>query len=86
MSAHKFRLFGNVPRFYNYESSLRDFLHQKWVVEMKKENPMASTDFRNLTLHTKVDILYSLCMGRLDAEDATDAIKVNPRELTLSSL
>ncbi|XP_067937082.1 chromatin remodeling regulator CECR2-like [Watersipora subatra] len=61
--------------FYNYESPLRDYLHQKWAVECKRENPLVNRDFRELSLHDKVDIVYSLCMSRLDAEDVADAIK-----------
>lgn len=70
----------SLSRFYNYESSLRDCLHQKWQVEQGKDNPMVSTEFRNVSMHDKVDIVYSLCMYRLDAEDVADGIKV--RNLT----
>ena len=63
-------------RFFNYESSLRDCLHQKWKVELGRENPLASTEFRNVSMHDKVDIVYSLCLYRLDTEDVNDAVKV----------
>lgn len=46
-------------------------------MELGKDNPLASTELRNVPLHEKVDIVYSLCMYRLDVEDVADGIKVN---------
>jgi len=63
-------------RFYNYESSLRDCLHQKWTVERDKENPLTNAEFRSVSLGTKVEIIYSLCMYRLDADDVAESVKV----------
>lgn len=73
-------------RYYNYESSLRDCLHQNWQVKLKKGNPLASGEFRNVTLHDKVDILYSLCMYRLDADDVNDSVKVRHYHMLFGGL
>ena len=45
-------------------------------MELGRENPLASTEFRNVSMHDKVDIVYSLCLYRLDTEDVNDAVKV----------
>ena len=66
-----------VFRYYNFESSLRDFIHQKWQVEEARANPLASGDFKSMSCSDKVDIVYCLCQSRLNTDDIAETLKVN---------
>ena len=55
-------------------------------MERRKDSPMADTSYKDLSLHNKIDILYSLCMSRLDAEDVSDFTKVGRLVFCLKSL
>ncbi|GFS40483.1 cat eye syndrome critical region protein 2 homolog [Trichonephila inaurata madagascariensis] len=63
--------------FDNFTSHLLNIVKELWISEERNENiPLSEeTSFENLDISTKVDLLYSLCMNRLDQKDAVDALQ-----------
>lgn len=65
-------------RTFNCEVFLKDTFKYNWeILEKRETNPLANSDFKDLPLRTKVEILQCLCDYRLDATDIMDQLKVS---------
>lgn len=63
----------------NWEIHLRRLIRRKWSQGpfVEKENPFAEDkSFQELTLRSKVEVLYCFCLYRLDNNDITEVMKV----------
>jgi len=69
-----FKCFLNVFRAVNIDFYVKDIIKFKWETT---DNPIKEkSEFKELTLREKVELILAICEYRLDTEDVLDQLKV----------
>jgi len=69
-----FKCFLNVSRAVNIDFYVKDIIKFKWETT---DNPIKDkSEFKELTLREKVELILAICEYRLDTEDVLDQLKV----------